>query len=212
MSVTNTPMTAPTRRHRRLLMVPLATLVAVVTLATSALPAGAHDGKAIITVDSAEPGAGASIDYTIRVIWDNDGHPANDASVTVVASAEDGTQVGPIAMNPIDDDGRYSASLDVGSPGNWAVRFTVVTPPGTLEVPQVVAAPSTTTSAPSTTTTSAPAPTETVPAQPSNSSTQTQRPSSPSGALIFFGATALIIAGGAYVAMQSRRKRRGRSS
>jgi|GEM_PF-3316276 len=139
-----------TRTIRRLL--PLAALAAgLAALGLGAAPpAAAHEGEAVIAVETVEP-TDLSVRYVVRVTWSNDGHPATDAVVTATAVAPDGTQTTPVTMTPIDADGRYEGTVEHPAPGAWTVRFTVVEPPGTLDHPVELAAPApTTTAAPTT--------------------------------------------------------------
>ena len=122
---------------RRLAAVSVAAVVAVWAFGPAA---GAHDGKAVITVEAATPAAAQSVSYTIRVVWDNDGHPAKDATVTAVGVGLDGDTTNPINLQPADTDGRYAGTVSFPTAGAWTVRFTVVTPPGMLEVPQIIEA------------------------------------------------------------------------
>jgi len=125
-------------------------------------PAAAHDGEGAFTVDSAEPADGTAVHYVVRLTWTNDGHLALDATVTATAVAPDGTPSTPVPLTAVDQDGRYEATVEFPGAGDWTVRFTAVTPPSTLEQPQVVTVATTsTTAAPSTTapsTTEAPGP------------------------------------------------------
>src|SRR5690606_15228637 len=148
-----------TRTIRRLL--PLAALAAgLAALGLGAAPpAAAHEGEAVIAVETVEP-TDLSVRYVVRVTWSNDGHPATDAVVTATAVAPDGTQTTPVTMTPIDADGRYEGTVEHPAPGAWTVRFTVVEPPGRLAHPVELAAPAPTTTAAPTTeapTTEAPA-------------------------------------------------------
>jgi hypothetical protein len=102
--------------------------------------AGAHEGKGIITLEAAHP-AGLSVHFIVRVTWENDGHPADDAVVTATAVASDGSQLNPVTLAPIDDDGGYANPIDFDAPGSWTVRFTSIDPTGTAEVTQAVEAP-----------------------------------------------------------------------
>jgi len=206
------------RRRRSCFAVAVA--VTVAALAAMATPVSAHDGRAIITLETSEQGADSSVAYVVRVVWDNDGHPAKDASATVLAIAADGQRIGPIGLAPVDDDGRYGATVPFGAPGEWTVRFTVVTPPGSLDVPQSVTSsapvvsvvPATTAATTSTIDSTGPSTSISTDAPPRRELGATGRPTSTSGALVFFGATAMILVGAGYVVFQSRRKRQGRSS
>lgn len=57
----------------------------------------------------------------------------------------DGTAATPVTLEPVDDDGRFRATVEFPSAGTWTVRFTAITPEATVEVPQQVDPPATTT-------------------------------------------------------------------
>jgi hypothetical protein len=130
-------------RSRRLLATVLPAVAAVLTLGIAAVPAGAHDGDAVITVEAVHP-AGQSIHYIVRVTWQNDGHAAVDATVTATGIAADGTQLTPVPLAPADADGRYSGAVEYPAAGAWTVRITAIDPTGTIEQPQDVVATATT--------------------------------------------------------------------
>jgi hypothetical protein len=187
-------------------------------------PAGAHDGAAVITVES-QAVEGTSVDYVVRAVWDNDGHAAADATATVVAESPTGERVGPVPMEPTDDDGRYTATLQFPSAGDWNVRFTVVTPPGTLEITQTVpptdapVATTDTTADPEGSTSSsvaaADATTSSNPpldAAPASASTDEGRPTSSASAALFFFIVAAIVLGACTIAYRSRGTRRAQQA
>jgi hypothetical protein len=212
---------------RRSVVARVAAAVAASSLIAVALissPAGAHEGTAVITVDS-QTVEGTSVDYVVRAVWDNDGHAAADATATVVAESPTGERLGPVPMEPTDDDGRYAATLDFPGPGDWNVRFTVVTPPGTLEITQTVPPtdepvastepaadpePGSTSSVAATedTTTSA-APLD---AEPTSASADEGRPTSSASAALFFFILAAIILGACTIAYRSRGTRRAQQA
>jgi hypothetical protein len=129
-------------RHR--LPVALATAVAALTLLLAGgPPAGAHEGDAVIELEAAHP-AGGSVHFIVRVTWEDDGHPATDATVTATAVSLAGDQLTPVALPAEDDDGRYSGPVEFPSAGVWTVRFTSIDPTGTLEqIQEVGVSPST---------------------------------------------------------------------
>jgi hypothetical protein len=116
---------------------------AVAALAAAGLllgpPAGAQQGEGIINLEAAHP-AGTSVHYIVRVTRERDGHPATDSVVTATATGSDGTELTPVTLAPIDDEGRYANAIDFGSPGTWTVRFTSVDPTATAEVTATVEA------------------------------------------------------------------------
>ena len=112
---------------------------AALALGAAAGPAAAHEGDAVVVIESVHP-AGQSIHYIVRVTWENDGHPAADATVTATAVAPDGSQLTPVALAPADTDGRYAGAIEYPAPGTWTVRVTSIDPTGTVEQPQEVTA------------------------------------------------------------------------
>ena len=107
-------------------------------------PASAHDGKGILVVESTGPTEGLAIPFVVRLTWAGDGHAAVDATVTATALGTDATTTTPVPMQPVGQDGRYEATVEVPEPGPWTIRFTSVTPAATLEVEETVTPPSTT--------------------------------------------------------------------
>jgi hypothetical protein len=102
-------------------------------------PAAAHDGVAIIDIEGVHP-AGTSIHYVVRVTWEDDGHAAVGATVTATATNAAGTQLTPVTLAPIDEDGRYGGVIDYPSEGTWTVRVTSIDPTGSEEQAQEVTA------------------------------------------------------------------------
>ena len=102
-------------------------------------PAGAQQGEGIINLEAAHP-AGTSVHFIVRVTWESDGHPATDSVVTATARGSDGTELTPVTLAPVDDEGRYANAIDFGSPGTWMVRFTSSDPAATTEVTATVEA------------------------------------------------------------------------
>lgn len=199
---------------KRLLFAALA--IAAAAIAQPVPAASAHEGKAIIAVEAADPGTGLAVDYRIRVVWDNDLHPAKDATVTATGLAPDGTTTTPTVLAAVDADGRYAGSLAYPAPGEWTVRFTVVTPPGVLERPQKVEASATPSSTiPSEVTTTAadavPATTSTAIApttvELTESTDASSNEKSAAGSVVFVVAIAVVIAGFAVVLIRGRKTR-----
>lgn len=204
----------------RHLVAAMATAAAVVLLVSPAV--AAHDGGATITAETTAPAGDRSVAYVIRAVWNNDGHAAVDATATVVAESSTGERLGPVPMQPVDDDGRYTATLDFPSAGQWTVRFTVVTPPGTLELAQTIPAATPTPSSPGAATdpTSTAEPPETTATPDSATDTESapipaeggERPTSTASAALFFGIMAAIVLVACVVAFRSRGARRANAA
>jgi hypothetical protein len=123
----------------------VAALALALTLAAAsgAAPAGAHEGGGTLTVEQVHPG-GLSVHYIVLVTWENDGHPAADATVTATAVGSDGTALTPVTLAPSGTgDGRYAGSVTFPEAGAWTVRFTSIEPTGSAERPEQVTAPDT---------------------------------------------------------------------
>lgn len=124
------------------------TLALAVALLPGAAPAGAHDGRGTITVEQVHP-AGLSVHYIVMLTWDNDGHPAADATITATPIGPDGASLTPTTLAPSGaGDGRYSGAVEFPSAGAWTVRFTSIEPTGSAERPEQVTEATTTTAAP----------------------------------------------------------------
>lgn len=195
------------RRQLRNCFVAIAVAVALLGPAS---PAAAHEGGGTVTVESAEPIGTGSVRYVVRLIWNNDGHPAAaaDTTMTAVPVGADGTAQTPVTLDPVDDDGRFAATVEFSSPGAWTVRFTAITPEATLEVPQQIDPPPTTTStaAPSTTSSEAGVPTTATDA-PEDEDEDEDGEASKAGTIVFV-AVMLVLAAGAIALGRRQRQRR----
>jgi hypothetical protein len=150
-------MNTPIRSLRTLVLLGVAFGLAVVLGAAS--PATAHEGPGILTMETDTP-TGTSHRYVVRLVWENDGHPAARATtITATPVAPGGAAQTPVTMTAVDDDGRFEGTVDLVEPGRWTVRITSINPVSTMEVPVDVAPPATTTTTAPTTTTADPPPT-----------------------------------------------------
>ena len=140
--MTPRPRSTRTTRSAAPAVLAAAALVAALALAVvlPATPAGAHDGPAIVDIEAAHPAGGTQVHYIVRVTWEDDGHPAEDATVTATAVGGDGAQLTPVALAPVDSDGRYAGVVEYPAAGSWTVRVTSIKPTGSAEQAQEVAA------------------------------------------------------------------------
>jgi hypothetical protein len=143
--------TTTTRRGRGASVL-IASVVLVSTL--TGRPAFAHGDEGEMEVISAEAAGPLQIAVEVGVVYANDDDLAEEASITLTATGEDGTSVGPIEV-PRRDDAVYAATFDVPVAGTWSLAITSTEPAAEAEAEVAV-----TEEAPSTsevTTTEAPA-------------------------------------------------------
>jgi YtkA-like len=75
----------------------------------------------------ARPAQPMAVTARARVVFANDGHPGNDATVTVTGSGPGGAQVTPITLNRVED-GEYEAVVAVPAAGDWTLQFSSTNP------------------------------------------------------------------------------------
>ena len=146
-----------------------ACVAALVGMSALAGPAWAHGGAGTLEVVSTEPQAdGTSVKVTVQLSFTKDGHPADDATVTVVGELQGGgsaPEFTPVTLTASGPEGQYAGVVPIPGPGTWNLRVTSVEPPATATTQVSTAAttrtegsstaPSTTAAAPTTTESSA---------------------------------------------------------
>jgi cobalamin biosynthesis Mg chelatase CobN len=146
-------------------------------------PAAAHSAAGEMTVLRAEQVGPGEVQVEVGIVFSDDGHLAEEATVTATPTAADGSTRPPVALPQISG-GRYGGPVAVDASGTWSMAVASTDPTAaataTVEVADQPAAPSTTappttgstTSRPSTTTptTSGTAPPATTAAGGSSSS------------------------------------------
>lgn len=190
---------------KRLLLV--STILLGVAVA-SAGHAGADEGPGVITVESADPSPDGSVRYVTRLTWANDGHPVADATITATPVGSDGVALTPVTLTAVDQDGRYGATVTLPEPGQWTVRFTSVTPPGTLEVTQQVEPPPTTSTVPRDTTTTESIPTTTTVRAEDREESDDGAEGSSSAVAVFWIVLGAIVGVSTFIAFRARQHRR----
>ncbi len=129
----------------------LATLALVALAAVATAPAtAAHEGEGTIEVVAATPEGDLSVRYQLRVTFVADGHGAPDATVTATVVDPAGART-PVAFTKGTEDGIYEGTGTYPAAGTWATRFTSLRPTSTLERPQEVTTPATTSTLPTAT-------------------------------------------------------------
>lgn len=71
---------------------------------------------------SAEEQAGA-VQYRVRVVYQNDGDPVPNVTLTAVAIAPDGAEAAPVTFAKADTAGEYEATVWLPAPGAWEGPF-----------------------------------------------------------------------------------------
>src|ERR687898_2157580 len=107
-------------------------------------PAAAPCRQRNLTGQATHRAGAAAVHYIVRVTWEDDGHPAAEATVTAAAVGGNGTTLTPVTLASADDDGRYAGVVEYPEAGSWTVRFTSIDPTGTAERSEEIAAPATT--------------------------------------------------------------------
>jgi hypothetical protein len=152
--MTSSPVASPSPRlaaTARRLLLPAALLAGLSALA--APPASAHGGEGVLALESFVPEGGgqapARWSIVVRLTFAEDGHPLDDATVTVAGESDAGTPLTPVALTARGD-GRFGGTIELPA-GSWNLRVVSVDPPAQLALEPVTAAPP---DAPSTATTS----------------------------------------------------------
>lgn len=121
-------------------------------------PASAHDDQGVLAGEYvADPPDSPQGTYRVRLTYENDGHPAEGATVTMSATDGGGGVVGPTPMSAVDV-GEYEAAVTFPNPGAWTVTVVATTPAATFEQALTIAPPEPST----TTTTSTASPKQTI--------------------------------------------------
>ena len=134
--------------------------------------ASAHGDDAIAELVAFTPAAdGGSAQVTVRLTFQNDGDPVDDATVTISGDDAAGHTLTPATLDAGAQPGLFEGTLALPGPGTWNLRVTSIEPEASLTFTQTVsAAPTTTTQV---------APTDpTAPTEPTVGA-----PNAPSGAI-----------------------------
>ncbi len=141
-------------RSRLVLMLAAAGLVLVATTGT----ASAHGDEGELELTTFEQTGPTTVEVEVGIVYEGDGHLAEDAAVTATLTGPDGATVGPVELAWAGENSSlYSATVEVPSVGDWAVAVTSTDPAGEAEgtLTVVEQADTTTTAAPTTTVTTA---------------------------------------------------------
>jgi hypothetical protein len=137
-------------RPRRSALLFLAALAIVLVLGTPA--AGAHSSDGELTLTKVEQTGPTSVDVEVGIVYANDGHLAEGATVTATLTGPGGATVGPVDLTRTGETtSLYAATVEVSAVGDWTVAVTSTDPTGEVSGSVAVAegfAGTTTTEAP----------------------------------------------------------------
>lgn len=135
-------MTLRRPRHqglRRLLAGTVAALATLALFAVAAPGASAHGDEGDMELTRLEQTGPNRVEVEVGIVYSNDGHLAEGATVTATLTRDDGTAVGPVDL-PRRGEGSslYGASVDLPAPGQWALSVTSTEPDAEVEGALVV--------------------------------------------------------------------------
>ena len=109
--------------------------------------ASAHGDDAIAELVAFTPAPdGASAQVTVRLTFQNDGDPVDEATVTISGDDAAGHTLTPATLDPGAQPGLFEGTLALPGPGTWNLRVTSIEPEASLTFTQTVsAAPTSTT-------------------------------------------------------------------
>lgn len=114
------------------------------TLLAGAGPAAAHTDTGTFSATRAEPSGDGTYTIDLLLTYDNDGHGAEGAALTVAVQGPAGAPV-PVAMTAGDRPGAYTGDVAVDAPGDYTVTASSADPEAQTSFTFSVAAPATTT-------------------------------------------------------------------
>lgn len=119
-------------------------LAAVVSLGGVA---SAHGGAGSMTLVSYTP-TGSSARVVVELTFTGDGHPVEEATVTVAGENSTGAALTPVTLQPSGTPGQFAGTLEYPAPGEWSLRVTSVEPVTSLTLNETVDAPQVTIESP----------------------------------------------------------------
>lgn len=139
-----------TRAHR-VRTILMATAASLLGFAVVAPAVSAHSDEGEMDLTRFEQTGPARAEIEVGIVYANDGHLAEDASVTAQLTHDDGTAVGPVDLvHQGEGTSLYGAVVDLPATGSWAVSVTSTDPGAAVDGTLVVDDTPTTTAAPTT--------------------------------------------------------------
>lgn len=181
----------------------LAAGVALVLAVVGASPASAHTDTGTFSATRAEPGAAGTFTIDVLLTYDNDGHGAEGAALTVTVQGPTGGPV-PVTMAPGDRAGAYTGTVPVETTGEYTVTASSTEPEAETTFTFAVAEVATTTTSTDGATTTTDSDTTTA-AAAADDEDSAENPAS----IVANGLLLVLGAAGAFFAIRWWRKRRG---
>ncbi len=180
--------------------------VVAALLVVGAAPASAHTDTGTFSATRAEPGADGTYTIDLLLTYDNDGHGAEGAALTVTVQGPVGDPV-TVAMSPGDRAGAYTGDVAVDAAGEYAVTASSTEPEAETTFTFTVTAPATTTTTAAVTASSAAG--AEVGATTSTTAADDEDSSENPASIVANGLLLVVGAAGAFFAIRWWRKRRG---
>ncbi|MFN7150139.1 MAG: hypothetical protein ACK4V6_11740 [Microthrixaceae bacterium] len=147
-------------RSRLILMLAAAGLVLVATTGA----ASAHGDEGELELTAFEQTGPTTVEIEVGIVYEGDGHLAEDATVTATLSGPDGATVGPVELAWAGENSSlYAATVDVPVVGDWTVAVTSTDPTGAVDGSLSIVEQAGATTTEATSTTAAPTTTEDAP-------------------------------------------------
>lgn len=190
----------------------LLSVVAVVLVVGSGT-AAAHGDEGEMSVTRLEQVGPTTVEVEVGIVYEGDGHLAEDAQVSATLAGPGGASVGPVELERTGEaTSLYAATVEVPSAGEWTATVTSSDPTAEAsqavtvaeQAPATTEAPATTAADASTTTTEAPAE---VDAEPVTATQSAEDEESSSNLALLVGASlvlAVIVIGGAVLVARQR--------
>lgn len=97
-------------------------ILTIAALLVGAAPAAAHGDEGVMEITRLEQLGNDQIDLEVGIVYDNDGHQAEDANVSATFSGPDGASVGPVLLDQVRPGASlYSTTVQVPTGGTWTV-------------------------------------------------------------------------------------------
>lgn len=171
--------------------------------------ASAHSDAGTMTLTKLEQIGPERVRLEVGIVYEGDGHLAEDATVSATLKSTSGDTVGPVDLARVGEQSSlYGAEIEVSGTGSWTATVTSTNPTATAEATVEVAAESTTTTAATPTSTApestSPPSTTSATTAPAEDASSEDDDSDNTGLYIVLAAVAVIVLGGLGVLLARR--------